>query len=209
MNSASSKLLRRYPVISEQIEKRELSVILRECEVMLSAAPANTSIVEFGCYEGTASLFLQRLLLALQKDSSFHVYDSFAGLPPKSEQDQSPVGEQFVEGELYASKQAFVRNFQHAGLPLPAIHKGWFNELTPRDIPANICFAFLDGDYYHSITDSLRLIWPNLASHATIVVDDYQNEALPGARRAIEDWLSTRRAVLRVEASLAILTISR
>ena len=68
-------------------------------------------------------------------------------------------------------------------------------------------FAFLDGDYYQSIRDSLQLIAPKLTSHAIIVVDDYANEALPGAARATDEWLRGRRYQLRVESSLAIVRL--
>ncbi|HEX6462186.1 MAG TPA: TylF/MycF/NovP-related O-methyltransferase [Candidatus Saccharimonadales bacterium] len=205
MSHIIQNLVRRYPIISEQIEPRELAVILRECEKALTSAQGESSVVEFGCYEGTTSLFLQRLIMALRPEALLHVYDSFAGLPPKTAADKSAAGEQFKPGELKASKQAFVRHFKRAYVPLPVIHKAWFDELTPVDIPNRIIFAFLDGDYYESINDSLRLIEPKLQPNAIIVVDDYQNEALPGARRAVDEWVERRHLRLQAEASLAIL----
>ena len=66
--------------------------------------------------------------------------------------------------------------------------------------------AFLDGDYYESIRDSLRVITSKLLPGAVIIVDDYANEALPGAARAVDEWIRDRGVVLRVEASLAIIT---
>ena len=66
-------------------------------------------------------------------------------------------------------------------------------------------FAFLDGDYYESIMTPLTRIWPKLNAEAVVVVDDYAHDALPGARRAIDEWLKTHPATLRVESSLAIL----
>ena len=35
--------------------------------------------------------------------------------------------------------------------------------------------------------------------------DDYANEALPGAAKAVDEWLHTHPAKLRVEHSLAII----
>ncbi len=198
-------LLKKHEIISEQIEPKELSVILRECERMLQTAPMDAGIVEFGCYEGTTSLFLQRLIKALRPSVSLHVYDSFEGLPSKIHLDSSSVGELFVTGELKASKQALTRNFKRAHVPLPVIHKGWFKDVLPAEVPESIIFAFLDGDYYESIIDSLKLIWPKLLPGAVVIVDDYQNEALPGAERAVDYWLKRYSARLQVEASLAII----
>lgn len=196
-------LLSKYPIISDQVDARELSVILTMCERALDQTD-HGAFTEFGCYAGTTSLFIARLLS--NKHREFHVYDSFAGLPEKQSQDISPAGEQFKTGELLATKKAFITHFKKAGLPLPVIHKCWFNDLGEADVPDKIAFAFLDGDYYRSILDPLKLIWPRLVPGAIVVVDDYQNEALPGAKRAVDEWLRTHPAEVRVQASLAILT---
>lgn len=196
-------LIDRYGIISDQVDKAELQVILTQLEQVLSAT-SEGAIVEFGCYVGTTSLYVQRLL-DIYGQREFHVYDSFAGLPDKSAQDLSPAGEQFKTGELLAPKKEFIMNFKKAGLRLPRIHKGWFSEMTSDDIPDNIVFAFLDGDYYASIKDPLKLIWPKLAPGAVVIVDDYMNEALPGAAIATNEWLRTHPAKLQTAHSLAII----
>ena len=136
----------------------------------------------------------------------FHVYDSFAGLPEKTSVDNSAAGEQFKAGELLAPRKTFVYNFKKAGLKLPIIHKGWFADFTPDDVPEDISFAFFDGDFYESIADSFRVCAGKFHKKATIIVDDYANEALPGVARAVDEWLSrNQQFVLRTEASLAII----
>lgn len=193
-------------LVSDQVDVRELSVILRELERQLMHHD-DGAVVEFGCYVGTTSLFIRRLLGRYSGVHDFHVYDSFEGLPDKSRADMSATGEQFKTGELTASKKDLIRHFKKAGLTLPVIHKGWFSALTARDVPDGITFAFLDGDYYESIRDSLLLITPKLSAHATIVVDDYANEALPGAARAVDEWVKKTGNTVRSEASLAIIHI--
>ena len=197
-------LLEKYPIISEQVSKAELEWVL-DCleEVLMHEVPGD--VVELGCYVGTTTLFLQRTLLAYKSHKALHAYDSFAGLPPKTVEDSSPAGEQFKEGELKAPKTEFVRHFRQAGLPLPVIHKAWFSDLTPADIPARIAFAFLDGDFYDSVLDSLKAVWPQLSEGAVVIVDDYQSEALPGAKRAVDEWIAVHPARLQVVSSLAIL----
>lgn len=199
---AMADMLKKYPIISDQIDTAELRVILEEFQKVLDAGVAG-NVVELGCYVGTTSLFLQRMLAC--SDKTLHVYDSFAGLPPKAVQDVSPVGEQFRQGELLATKAQLIKNFKQAGLPLPVIHKVWFEELTVDDMPKQISFAFLDGDFYTSILSSLKMIWPRLAPGATVVIDDYQTEALPGVRQAVEQWSHYHAFSLRTQASLAII----
>lgn len=198
-------LLGKYPILTSQVNREELVKILAVLEDVLKHDVAG-DVVELGCYVGTTTLFLRRFLLQHGSDKALHAYDSFAGLPPKTTEDASPAGEQFKAGELRAPKQEFVKHFRQAGLPLPIIHKAWFSELTPDDMPDKIAFAFLDGDFYSSIYDSLKLVWPRLSEGAVVVVDDYQSEALPGTKRAVDEWLATHPARLQVAASsLAIL----
>lgn len=192
--------------MSDQVSQLEVSIILRQLAGLLERGMRG-AVVELGCYEGTTSLFIRRLLDGAHHEGPFHVYDSFEGLPEKTKPDMSAAGEQFRAGELFASKKQLLRHFHRAGLVPPVVHKAWFNDLAPTDMPDGIMFAFLDGDYYESIRDSLHLITPKLLPGAIIVVDDYANEALPGAHRAVEEWCQGRTVTLRVEASLAIMTI--
>ncbi len=201
----SPYLLSKYPIISDQVNRNELKLILDELE-QVTANKVPGEIVEFGCYAGTTSLFIQRLLIEHGTTKQFHVYDSFEGLPEKSDSDQSATGTQFKTGELSSSKGIFIKNFKKAGLQLPHIHKGWFEDLNNNEIPDVIAFAFLDGDYYHSIMNPLKLIWEKLAPGAVIIIDDYQNEALPGAAKAVNEWIANRSvSQFRVQSSLAIL----
>ena len=203
----TDQLLAKYSIISEQVDAKELGVLLRELEKILRSGMAG-NVVEFGCYVGTTSLFIRRLLDAYDLAGEFHVYDSFAGLPEKTPQDNSAAGEQFQAGELLAPRKTFVQNFKKAGLQLPIIHKGWFADFTAADVPEDIIFAFFDGDFYESIIDSFRVCDGKFQKAATIIVDDYANEALPGAARAVDKWLANNRQYTsRTESSLAIIHI--
>lgn len=197
-------LLSNHPIISDQVSKDELQKIV-DLFGEIIRRDISGNVVELGCYTGTTSLFLQRMIEAEGQKRRLFVYDSFDGLPAKTSQDSSPAGEQFVAGELKASRQEFIKHFKQAGLQLPVIRKGWFQDLRPEDMPGQIAFAFLDGDFYESIRDSLRLVWPRLSEGAIVVVDDYQSEALPGAKRAVDEWLQTHPARLQVAVSLAII----
>jgi O-methyltransferase len=183
----SSQLVKKYPLVSDQVNTDQVRVILNELETVLNRADG--AVVEFGCYIGTTSLFIRRVLDAHTDSRQFHVYDSFEGLPPKTAKDESSAGNQFQAGELAVSKKQFMVIFQKAGLRTPFVHKGWFSELTSADVPSQIAFAFLDGDFYESIRDSLKLVLPHMQQGGTIVVDDYAREALPGAAKAVHECI--------------------
>ena len=52
-----------------------------------------------------------------------------------------------------------------------------------------IAFAFLDGDFYESIKDSIKLVAPKMSDGGVMVVHDYTNPALPGVKRAVDEWM--------------------
>jgi O-methyltransferase len=193
--------------ISDQVDKKEIEVILRELiRVMMSGVSGDA--VEFGCYLGTTSVHIAKVLENTGRD--FYVYDSFEGLPDKTGEDISPLGEPFKPGELCASKKQFIRNILDARVPMPIIKKAWFSNLTSDDVPEKVAFAFFDGDYYKSIADPLRLIDARLLNGAIVIIDDYGNPALPGAAKATDEWLARHpKYSKRIEHSLAIVYIKR
>lgn len=183
----------------------ETQVLLNSLNrVIMTGVPGD--IVELGCYKGETSVRIARFLAESAPTRLLYVYDSFAGLPPKASEDTSPLGEQFKAGELPVTKREVVERLRSAGFTSVRVKKGWFHELRAEDLPDTIALAFLDGDFYQSIRDSLRLVWPRLAPRAVVVVDDYTNPALPGAARAVDEWLRNHRyKSLRVEKSLAVI----
>jgi O-methyltransferase len=195
-----------YPIVSDQIKRPALEVVLGGLEQALDKG-VEGDIVEFGCYVGTTSLFVRRVLDARDESDkrAFYVYDSFEGLPEKASQDTSAAGIYFKEGELAVSKKQFLHEFHKANLKPPITHKVWFNEVADRQLPEKIAFAFLDGDFYESIRDSLKLVWPRLAEGGIIAVDDYKRETLPGVERAVSEFMTGKAIKLTYSHNIALL----
>lgn len=135
------------------------------------------------------------------------IYDSFAGLPEKTPEDASGAGANFQKGELLVTKREVIDKIRKHGLKNIIIKKAWFDELTDADLPAQIAFAFCDGDLYGSIKTSLKLVLPCLAERGIIIVHDYNNPELPGSARAVDEFLRTHPEFkLQVRHTLAIIT---
>lgn len=186
--------------VTEPETERILSVA-REC------LATEGDFVELGCYKGDTSLLLAELLVEKSVEKpvkKLWIYDSFEGLPAKGEEDASEVGKDFRQGELVATKREVKVRFLRAGLPVPVIKKAWFSGLTERDLPEKIAFAFLDGDLYESIKDSLRLVDNKMAVGGVIMVHDYDNLALPGVARAVDEWLHDKKIRMERCKSLVI-----
>lgn len=184
MSKLVDEIINNNKLISDQIEIDELRIILSEQERLISNN-IEGDIVEFGCYSGTTSLFITRLLRASGSIKKLWVYDSFDGLPEKTSQDLSPLGDLFVRGQLRYTKADFIHNFRKANLPIPIITKKWFHQVEDSELPEKICMAFLDGDYYKSIRASINLVRDRIQDGGLVIVDDYDNPSLPGAAKAV------------------------
>lgn len=202
------KLINKYALVSDQVDRKELATVLEALQLTLDKH-IEGDVVEFGCYKGTTSLFLMRLIVVSGQQKRLWLYDSFQGLPEKTAEDGT-MGDEFRPGELAATKAEVVRNFAHANLPKPIIKKGWFSDISENDLPDKISFAYFDGDYYESITDSFNQCTGRWTDGAMVVVDDYTNSHLPGAALAVDKWVSMHQSLVRsftVKNSLAIISL--
>ena len=217
----------------QQVSDNETAVILNELRRVLAAHDVDKArgvgemndgvgdVVEFGCYRGDTSLLLQRILEREfpNSESRLWIYDSFEGLPDRTREDASVAGDAFKAGELFVTKREVVERFKKAGLRVPKVRKGFFENLDPTaDLPEKICFAFLDGDLYQSIKTSLELVTPKMTRDengritGTIIVHDYNNPQLPGSAKAVDEWMTKisqeQKTAPRLERreSLAIIT---
>jgi O-methyltransferase len=199
-------LLTKYSIISDQIDRQAMTVVLRELEKTLEQGMAG-DIAEFGCYIGTTSIFIRRLMDGLKQSSSrkFYAYDSFEGLPDKTTADGSSAGVEFKAGVLSISKKQFLKTFQKTGLTTPITIKAWFKDLTAEQLPDKLAYVFLDGDFYQSIIDSLKLVWPRLTQGGTITVDDYNRAALPGVTLAVSEFFQGKNIIFHHEHGIAII----
>ena len=199
-------LITKYPIISDQVDRPAMGVVLRQLEQILDRA-IEGDIAEFGCYIGTTSLFIRRVMDATGESSKrrFYAYDSFAGLPDKTSADSSSAGTQFQAGELTVSKKQFLSTFQKARLEAPITYKAWFKDLSDSQLPDKLAYAFLDGDFYESIIDCLKLVWPRLSVGGVIAIDDYERAALPGVTKAVSHFFKDKKINLRHEHGIAII----
>src|SRR5262245_54488561 len=122
------------------------------------------AVVELGCNAGYTSVWLARIIEDLAPGRPLHLYDSFAGLPPRSRHDAY-----LQEGDCRASAAEVLANFHTWNLTPPQIHAGWFEDTLAADCPDQICFGYLDGDFYESIKTSLAYVYPRLAPGGVIV----------------------------------------
>lgn len=182
----TNDIMARFPHTTSNAQPIHVETILKNLEMVIKSEVPGV-VCELGCHQGLTSAYIQRLLDATESDKEFHCYDSFAGLPEKHEKDGND--ELFVKGLFKnITRQMFIDHFTANGLKLPVIHEGWFAEAT---YPDKICFAFLDGDFYQSILDSLNAVMPRLVPGGVVVIHDYGWDRLAGVKEAVRDYFGT------------------
>ncbi len=149
------------------------------------------AVVEVGSHSGSTAAFLQMIIDHFDTSRELHVYDSFEGMP-----EPGPEDAYLIKGDRAATVDDLKKTFAHYGVKVPEIHRGWFHETLPAGLPQTIAFAYLDGDFYDSITVSLEHVWPRLSPGGLVLVDDYADlecsprawAKLPGVKLACDDF---------------------
>lgn len=142
-------------------------------------------VVELGCHQGFSSALFQTLLQTLGPAKTLHVYDSFAGLPPLTPQDQQVP---YKAGSMQVELSHFELVFDKFQLPLPQVHAGWFRETLAQQLPIQVGWAYLDGDLYDSILISLQEVVPRMQPGGLLMIDDYDSPLFPGVKTACQDY---------------------
>jgi O-methyltransferase len=153
-------------------------------------------LVEIGCNEGQSSVIITKIINTFKSRKKLHVYDSFEGLPSPRIED----GTSYKEHDLSTTEDVLINNFKSRGLELPIIHKGWFEDTLPDELPEKICFAHLDGDLYDSTLVSLKYVYPRLSKGAVCLIDDYCDpninpdgwNYLPGVKKACDEFMADK-----------------
>ncbi|MES2829337.1 MAG: TylF/MycF/NovP-related O-methyltransferase [Bacteroidota bacterium] len=124
-------------------------------------------IVELGCFTGQCALLFQKMIEDRHTTKQLHLFDSFK-VPFSFKGD--------VEEELR-------NNFSRAGLKLPVVHKGDFNDTLPSELPDVIAFVHIDcgfgGDaiaHRDVMLHCFESIYPRMSKNAVCILMDYHDK---------------------------------
>jgi O-methyltransferase len=119
--------------------------------------------LEFGVFQGAATLYWSKLLL--NPRSKLHGFDSFEGLPERW-LPHRPKGHFFTNGVIPLIDDDRVEFF-----------KGWFNETLPdyRCPPHEVLVINLDADLYASTVCVLKALQANIAPGTYIYFDEFNH----------------------------------
>lgn len=156
-------------------------------------------ICEFGVAQGATSLLLASEILQTQKH--LWLFDSFEGLPRPTEKDKL-IDDIFNLGSMEAYKGTMScpedmvkKKLTQIDIPLERIHicKGWINEtIKSKNVPSEVCFAYVDFDFYEPIKDALNYLDEVIVLGGEIIVDDYKWFS-EGAQIAVDEFINEKK----------------
>jgi hypothetical protein len=168
------------------------------------AAPGD--VCELGVAAGATTALMANELRGT--DRRLWLFDSFEGLPRPSAQDRL-IDDVLNLGSMdaYEGKMAYrVDEVRHrlAEVAFPPdrveVVAGFIEETSKRArLPARVCFAYVDFDFYEPIRVALDLLDQRLGPGGAIVVDDYGFFSA-GAKTAVDEFLAAAGSRYRVES---------
>ena len=141
---------------------------------------------ECGVFRGGSARMIADVIR--KEGRTFRLFDTFTGIPYRSDVDKNVVG-QFnnTDEEIARRMVSYDKAVIHKGL-IPFSFAGLGN--------ARIAFCHIDVDMYRSVKACCEFVWPRLAVGGVIVFDDYAVQSCPGARVATDEFLDGKRVHL-------------
>lgn len=153
-------------------------------------------VCEFGVAQGATSALLANEIR--DTDKRLWLYDSFTGLPKPSAKDRLKddifgLGQiERYEGEMRCDATEVETRLAQIGVPADRyrLRAGLVHETLRDDTgPADVCFAYVDFDFYEPIAHALAYLDRHLTAHGRIVVDDYDFFST-GAKTAVDEFVA-------------------
>jgi O-methyltransferase len=138
-------------------------------------------IAEVGVYKGGSA----RVICEAKGDRSFHLFDTFDGLPKVSKVD-SPW---FFKGQ-YAACLNDVKSCLEIYKNVH-FYKGVFPATSGPIEDKTFCFVHLDVDTYESTLDCLSFFYPRMGQGGVLISHDYTSAA--GVRKAFDEFFNEKR----------------
>ena len=162
-------------------------------------------IVECGVWRGGSMMAVALALLA-RGNTGRHLwlYDTFEGMSEPTDVDRSSVSGESARAQLGRTARGqgvwceagladVQANLWSTGYPRDRIHfvQGKVEATVPSVLPPGGAIALLrlDTDWYESTRHELLHLYPLLARHGILIIDDYGH--WEGARRAVDEYFAT------------------
>lgn len=153
------------------------------CQYVKQTVDLVGATAECGVYRGASSW----LICKNSGGKPHYCFDSFTGLSEPGEHD----GAYWRSGDLASAEEVAQKKL--AEFPNVTMLTGWIPERFGEIKDQLFSFVHVDVDLYEPTKESLEFFYPRLVDGGIVLFDDYGFETCPGARKAVDDFMSTKR----------------
>lgn len=156
--------------------------------------------VECGTWKGGMSAAIAEVL---DDGRTFHLFDSFKGLPPAQDIDghkaiawQKNINDPAYYNNCKAEFQDVVNAMAINQCENYKVYPGWFKDSLSELKTNSIGILRIDCDWYQSVKECLDTLMPKVNTGGLIIIDDYH--AWDGCAKAVHDHLSETKSSSRI-----------
>jgi hypothetical protein len=181
---------------------RQLLYVSRRFE---SVKDMEGAIVECGVGYGRTMLYFSYLISQSKKERVIWGFDSFAGFPDPTKNDDSlrkPKKGDWGDTSI----KRILSQINRAGIPTDFTSKhiklipGFFPSTFSHYDKGPIAILHADVDLYQSYVDVLDFFYPYVQKGGVIMFDEYKEEKWPGATEAIDEFCKRTGETLQHDA---------
>ncbi|MBX9782650.1 MAG: TylF/MycF family methyltransferase [Chitinophagaceae bacterium] len=160
------------------------------------------AIVECGVWKGGSMMAVAETLNSLNNNSrELYLYDTFAGMPPPTEEDKD-FNNVDAESRLHEEEKNKETSVIWAYSALPEVQaamkltnydaarihyvEGKVEDTIPHIAPEKIALLRLDTDWYESTKHELEHLFSRLSKNGVLIIDDYG--FWKGSRKAVDEY---------------------
>lgn len=138
-------------------------------------------IAEVGTYKGGTAYYINMF----SKGKPVFLFDTFEGIPLKSEIDKHAIGD--FGGTSYEQVKKQFSDSDNVSVVQGVFPNSANGVIQPSD---KFCFVHLDADQYESTMEGLNFFYNKVVPNGVIVFDDWG--WLPGVDKAINDFFADK-----------------
>lgn len=169
--------------------------------------------VECGVWKGGSSLLVSLILQERgETGRSVYLYDTFAGMPPPTDDDVDMYGAPAAEtmeanrddiGWCYATRPTVEATFAPHTFDFDVhLVEGDVVETLRETWPETVALLRLDTDWYESTRAELVNLYPRVSPGGILIIDDYGH--WEGARKATDEYFKTVPPPLLVRVNYSV-----
>jgi hypothetical protein len=188
---------------SEEGRKNLCSLIEQRCAessliaLLEEVAHLPGDVIECGVFRGNSLWNIGHTLKSLAPGKTVYALDSFEGFPPEqiTNEDTTLFRPAFkLRNKFKFAKDVpeRIESFLFAFGIKGEIRRGYFEATLPEFSMHDFCFVHIDSDTYSSHIECLEALYNRVVRGGIIVFDDYNEPKWPGAKKAVDEFLSNR-----------------